>query len=462
LPEVVEITRTNGGKGAFWFHDLSPIYIDGSGMYGKCIEVRTAASAAVQKRAHSHDEWDCISWPVPDEIDQTSVVSEILALLIALRHMETGVKYVVFADCMAVILGFAKSYSDLRGRGRHDGLWKQIYEAREGKEVTVLKTKAHRSKLQAIAEDDLENFEGNEAADSEAKRSASMHGHPPATCEEAELRQGAKRKGVAWTLATLKKAAIDLPEVPRRVSRANKARLKVADWEGIGCLLVPSLWGGLVCQMCFSKVDARPKGVKRCSGLNTAAVKVIECGKGNDHDLWVGRQVGGAYDGSPMFMCKNCGAYASAQCKALKKVCTRSWGGRHNGYRRFMRGEHPCLPKVLIEGQRVITPSDVTPGVRSCARHEVYWSKSSEGGKKRPPSIRGPPGREFKVPRQDVSQGSAGAGARGPPRIPPVGDEEDWPDEFGAGPDDGYGFGPGSPPDDGLGIGGDAEFFGLD
>ena len=250
---------------------------------------------------------------VPDEIDQTSVVSEILALLIALRHMNPGLKYVVYADCMAVILGFAKSYSDLKGRGRHDGLWKQIYEAREGIEVTVLKTKAHRSKLQAISEDDLDNFEGNEAADLEAKRSANMHGRPPATCEEAELRQGAKRKAVAWTLATLKQAAIDLPEVARRVSRANRAKLKVLDWEGIGCLLVQSQWGGLVCQMCFSKVDARPTGVKRCTGLNTAAIKVIECGKANDHDLWVGRQVGGAYAGSPMFMCKNGGAYASAQ-----------------------------------------------------------------------------------------------------------------------------------------------------
>ncbi len=41
---------------------------------------------------------------------------------------------------------------------------------------------------------------------------------------------------MAWTLATLKKAAIDLPEVPRRVSRAARAKLKVTDWEGIGCL----------------------------------------------------------------------------------------------------------------------------------------------------------------------------------------------------------------------------------
>ncbi len=176
LPDVVEVTRSTRSEGdtPFRFHDRTPIYIDGSGMYGKYIEVRTAASAAVQK---TDDDWDCISWPVPDEIDQTSVVSEILALLMALRHMEKGLKYVVYADCMAVILGFAKSFRDLRGRGRHDGLRKQIYEAREGLDVVVLKTKAHRSREQAVIENDIVNFEGNEAADHEANRSANNHGH---------------------------------------------------------------------------------------------------------------------------------------------------------------------------------------------------------------------------------------------------------------------------------------------
>ncbi len=244
LPEVVEITRAHGAKGAFWFHDLSPIYIDGSGMYGKCIEVRTAASAAVQKRAHSHDEWDCISWPVPDEIDQTSVVPEILALLMALKHLRRGLSYIIYADCMAVILGWAKSPAELRGKGRDDGLWKQIYEAREGLDVVVIKTKAHRSREQAVIENDIANFEGNEAADHEAKRSANKYGQPPSTCDDAEFRQDAKRKGVAWTLSTLKLAAVGLPEVPRRVSRATKAKLKVGDWEGIGCLLIQSQGGG--------------------------------------------------------------------------------------------------------------------------------------------------------------------------------------------------------------------------
>ena len=146
--------------------------------------------------------------------------------------------------------------------------------------------------------------------------------------------------------------------------------------------------GGLIRQMCFRKVNHRPAKVIKCCGLNTAARKMVECGKSNDHDLWVGRQVGGAYDGSPLFMCKVCGAYASAQCKALKRPCTRSWGGRRNGFVRFMGGRHPCLNNVLIEGQRCITAADVASGVRSCVRHNIYGAKSSEGGIKRPTSRR--------------------------------------------------------------------------
>jgi exonuclease III len=383
LPLELEITRDPGQGGAFWFHNRSPVYIDGSGMFGKVLEVRTAASAGVQRRDGTDEEWDALSWPVPDELDQTSVVSEILALLLVLRHLRKGLEYIVYADCMAVIYGFAKTYKDLQGKGRHDGLWKQIFEAREGLQVELRKTKAHRSKLQAIQEDDMENFDGNEAADREAKRSANKYGHPPAACEEAEARQVAKRKGVAWTLAILKQAAIDIPEVPRRVSRAVRAARKTADWEGFGCLLVPSVWGGLICKVCFGKVETRSAKVTKCKGLNAAARKVIACGGTHGHALWVGRQVGGAYDGSPLFMCRSCGAYATAQCKALKKPCTRSWGGRLNGYNRFMVGKHPCLPKVLVEGQRSISDFEAGGGLLPVSRCSAHGASMSEGGIKR-------------------------------------------------------------------------------
>ncbi len=121
-------------------------------------------------------------------------------------------------------------------------------------------------------------------------------------------------------------------------------------------------------------------------------------------------------------MCKECGADASSQSKTLKKPCPREWGGLHNGrrngYNRFMAGKHPCLAKVLIEGQRAVTAADMAEGVRSCARHEVYWSHSSErGGQKAglPEGLRGrtPPGectgaRVWGAQWQQPQQGSPG------------------------------------------------------
>jgi hypothetical protein len=90
LPDTYEFSNHVGSDSPFRFHDRSPIYIDGSGMHGKNIEVETAASAAVQTKISPEVGWNAVSWPIPDDIDQTSVVSEILALLITLRHLETS------------------------------------------------------------------------------------------------------------------------------------------------------------------------------------------------------------------------------------------------------------------------------------------------------------------------------------------------------------------------------------
>ncbi len=57
LPETVEVTRGPGLEGPFYFHNRSPVYIDGSGMFGKHIEVRTAASAGVQAREEAEGDW---------------------------------------------------------------------------------------------------------------------------------------------------------------------------------------------------------------------------------------------------------------------------------------------------------------------------------------------------------------------------------------------------------------------
>jgi hypothetical protein len=388
MPSIDEFDYFIDGQrsGVFQFEEGHPIYIDGSGMHGKNPDIRSAASAAVQLVSEQDSSWRVLSSAVPDVIDQTSVVAEIFALFMVIRHLKPGVPYIIYADCMAVILGFRKRFADLKGKGRHDGLWKQIFEARKGLTIVLRKTKAHRTRTQAAAEGDLVNFAGNDCADLEAKKSAGRYGFPPAVCEEAENIQHARRRGTEWTLARLKEAAVNLPKVPLRKKGSRRARR--AEWEGAGCLLFKSKTDGLVCRMCFSRSTARRKKVKICQGLNSAARQVAQHGNAKGHSMMVGRQLGGALDGAPMFMCKACGAYATAKCVSIKLPCPNLWGGRRTGFNRFMSGKHPCLPKVLVEGQRPVSETDLQVGLGSCKEHNDVWKGASFGARGRREGLR--------------------------------------------------------------------------
>ncbi len=91
-----------------------------------------------------------------------------------------------------------------------------------------------------------------------------------------------------------------------------------------------------MCKMCFRQVACQTGKVIRCCGLNTATRQIAKNAQVNGHDLWVGRRVGGTFDGCTLFMCRGCGAYASVKCKKLKNGCPRLWMGRRNGHNRFM------------------------------------------------------------------------------------------------------------------------------
>ena len=89
LPDIVDYFDDGIWSTAFYFHGTAPIYIDGSGMFGKTMEIRTAASAAVQCDEGHEGVWTVVSWAVPDNVDQTSVVAETIALLITVRHLSS-------------------------------------------------------------------------------------------------------------------------------------------------------------------------------------------------------------------------------------------------------------------------------------------------------------------------------------------------------------------------------------
>jgi len=131
--------------------------------------------------------------------------------------------------------------------------------------------------------------------------------------------------------------------------------------------------------------------------------------------LLAGR-LGGVLDGAPLFMCKGCGAYASAKCVSIKQRCPQVWGGRKHGYNRFLSGKHPCLPKVLVEGCRAVVPDDFAVGIFSCMQHECFDGASVGGIRQAPPQVRRvpPPSRPQAPWEVPLGPGPLSQAANGP------------------------------------------------
>ncbi len=100
------------------------------------------------------------------------MVAEIVALLVAIVHSPLGVLISFATDCAAVFYGFQNLVKATRYTCMHAGLWRQIADACEGRNIAVRKVKAHRSEAEARIENDIDDFVGNDVADAHAKHIA--------------------------------------------------------------------------------------------------------------------------------------------------------------------------------------------------------------------------------------------------------------------------------------------------
>ncbi len=114
--------------------------------------------------------WRSIACELPEYIDKTAALGEILAVLMATRAAPEESSITIYSDCQAV----ANNWHTLHGpkvfkyNRANNGLWRQIREEAQGKNIQVLKTKAHRSVAEAKAVGQHVEWEGNDKADSEA------------------------------------------------------------------------------------------------------------------------------------------------------------------------------------------------------------------------------------------------------------------------------------------------------
>ncbi len=160
------------------------VYIDGS-CFGGSGRARAAGLAAVQLIRSKTGEglrWKVLSESLGRDEPQEASYAEQKALVRAVQMARGGPVNVV-ADCAAVVANARKGYPEACHHSvLAGGLMKQIDWS---KLLRVRKTKAHRSRAEAVASGDLEDFAGNDFCDMAAKEAVRRY---PRQVEEEEER----------------------------------------------------------------------------------------------------------------------------------------------------------------------------------------------------------------------------------------------------------------------------------
>ncbi len=143
---------------------------------------------------------------VPRVFPQSAVSAEQLAInlvfrCLVLRSGHRGAT--VISDCQAVVSAFAHPHLHQGYRAKYGGLWREpgLLAVNE-----VLKTPAHRTREEAIAQNDEDNWFGNDKADYWAKFTLAGTGKDGSDYKEARQNclsaLGVAAKGLAGLLPT--------------------------------------------------------------------------------------------------------------------------------------------------------------------------------------------------------------------------------------------------------------------
>jgi ribonuclease HI len=150
----------------FSFDPDIPIYTDGSAKDIGIEAIAVSAGAAFQTGKNGVQYVAVCQ--VPRSFPQSAVAAEHMAIHIAFRLLpqEGHHKAVIISDCQAVVSAFLHPYLHEGYRAKFGGFWREkgllaVHEVR--------KTPAHRTKEEAIAQDDEDDWYGNDRADHFAK-----------------------------------------------------------------------------------------------------------------------------------------------------------------------------------------------------------------------------------------------------------------------------------------------------
>ncbi len=173
-PDVYDINedivcRINGfiveGKD-FQFDPELPIYTDGSAKDIGIDAIAVSAGAAFQiGKDGRHFVAYC---QVPRSFPQSAVSAEHMAIHIAFRLLpqDGSHKAIIISDCQAVVSAFRHPHLHEGYRAKFGGMWREKGLAAVHE---VQKTPAHRTREEAVAQNDEANWFGNDKADHFAK-----------------------------------------------------------------------------------------------------------------------------------------------------------------------------------------------------------------------------------------------------------------------------------------------------
>jgi hypothetical protein len=170
----------------FAFDPDLPIYTDGSAMHIGIMALAVSAGAAFQiGKDGLHYVVRC---QVPRAFPQSAVAAEHMAIHLVFRFLALMAGHrgaTVISDCQAVVSAFAHPHLYQGYRAKFGGLWREPGLAAVSQ---VLKTPAHRTLDEAIAQNDQANWFGNDKADYWAKFALAGTGKDGTDYKEA--RQG--------------------------------------------------------------------------------------------------------------------------------------------------------------------------------------------------------------------------------------------------------------------------------
>ena len=300
---------------------------------------------------------------------------------------------ICWADCASVVASGADREAAIGPKRPFAGLWLAIPPY-----VEVRKTKAHRTREQAEASDDLANWHGNEHADQWAKQGAQL-GAPVQWQRTAWLAHASR---VRHAIRAASSYLSEWPRVsdllrqglwqppftvgdgeakPRPPGAARRAVDATHSWT------YSPLIQAELCRACGTRRSVRQMRVCPVAPLDAGSIFARGLRVHHTHRPFaqLREQLEAGGEGPPLIYCRECGCYSVYKVVGLADPCAghprhratgaasaTDWGGWQTRVRRARRGLHPVpqspdwapchthVPLVAYAGLTATAPDHVT------------------------------------------------------------------------------------------------------